>query len=168
MTMYDMSRVLANGYNDSVDEEGRYQMRIALNKQRTEDYKNGKYTLGGGHPEEPPADAPQFLIDYIDYYKKRGYHPRSLGSNNGFAATAITSLVNMRMFDYVSEIRSAVLLVHGEKAHSRYFSEDAYKLLKGDNKELMIIPEARHTDLYDHLDVIPFEKLKEFFCKSFV
>lgn len=168
MTMYDMSRVLANGYNDSVDEEGRYQMRIALNKQRTEDYKNGKYTLGGGHPEEPPADAPQFLIDYIDYYKKRGYHPRSLGSNNGFAATAITSLVNMRMFDYVPEIRSAVLLVHGEKAHSRYFSEDAYKLLKGDNKELMIIPEARHTDLYDHLDVIPFEKLKEFFCKSFV
>ncbi|MGM7722862.1 alpha/beta hydrolase [Metabacillus sp. Hm71] len=168
MTMYDMSRVMAFGYNDSLDEEARYQARVSYNNQRTEDYKNGEYTLGGGHPEQATDDAPQFLKDYIDYYKtERGYHPRSLGSNEGFAATGIGSLMNMRLFDYVPEIRSDVLMVHGGDAHSLYFSQDAFKLLKGDNKELEIIPGANHTDLYDQLDVIPFDKLETFFTDAF-
>ena len=166
VTMYNMSRVMALGYNDSQNEEDRYNARVAYNKQRTEDYRNGKYALLGGHPAEAPENAPQFLIDYIDYYKKRGYHPRSLGSNGGFAYTAIGSLMNMRMLDYASEIRSPVLMIHGEKAHSRYFSEDAFKLLKGDNKELYIVEGARHTDLYDQMDKIPFDKLEDFFKKS--
>ena len=168
MTMYDMSRNTALGYFDSVDEEGRYQARVNYNKQRTEDYRNGKYTLGGGLPEERPVDAPQFAKDYFDYYKtERGYHPRSLNSNNGWAATASGSLMNMRLFDYAPEIRSAVLLVHGEEAHSLMYSQDAYELLEGDNKELMIIPGASHTDLYDQMDIIPFDKLESFFNEAF-
>lgn len=168
MTMYDMSRNTALGYFDSVDEEGRYQARVNYNNQRTEDYRNGKYTLGGGLPEEAPEDATQFLKDYVAYYKtERGYHPRSLNSNNGWAATASGSLMNMRLFEYAPEIRSAVLLVHGEEAHSLMYSQDAYELLEGDNKELMIIPGASHTDLYDQMDIIPFDKLESFFNEAF-
>ena len=168
MTMYDMSRNTALVYFDSIDEDGRYQARAAYNQQRTEDYKNGAYALGGGLPEEAPADAPQYVKDYVAYYKTdRGYHPRSVNSNNGWAATAGGSLMNMRLFEYAPEIRSAVLLVHGEKAHSLMYSQDAYKLLQGSNKELMIIPDATHTDLYDQMDKIPFDKLERFFAEAF-
>ena len=168
MTMYDMSRNTALGYFDSIDEDGRYEARAAYNQQRTEDYKNGTYTLGGGLPEEAPEDAPQYVKDYVAYYKTdRGYHSRSVNSNNGWAATAPGSLMNMRLFEYAPEIRSAVLLVHGEEAHSLMYSQDAYKLLQGDNKELVIIPGATHTDLYDQMDKIPFDKLESFFMEAF-
>ena len=166
--MYDMSRNTALGYFDSIDEEGRYNARVAYNNQRTEDYKNGTYTMAGGLPEEAPKDAPQYVKDYIAYYKtERGYHPRSLNSNNGWAATASGCLMNMRLFEYAPEIRSAVLLVHGEDAHSLMYSQDTYELLEGDNKELMIIPDASHTDLYDQMDIIPFDKLETFFKDAF-
>ena len=135
-----------------------------MNKQRTEDYKNGTYALAGGVVDPLPEDAPQFVKDYYAYYKTpRGYHPRSLNSNGGWNVTSSLSFLNMPILQYSSEIRSAVLLVHGEKAHSHYFSETAYSRLTGDNKELLIIPGANHTDLYDQMDVIPFEKLKAFF-----
>ena len=165
MTMYDMTRVTANGYFDSEDsEQARFEKRKALNTQRTEDYKNGAYALAGGVVDPLPEDAPQFVKDYYAYYKTpRGYHLRSLNSNNGWNVTSSLSFLNMPILQYSSEIRSAVLLVHGEKAHSRYFSETAYSKLTGDNKELLIIPGANHTDLYDQIDVIPFEKLKAFF-----
>ena len=164
MTMYDMSRNTALGYFDANDEDARYENRVAYNAQRTTDYANGFYALGGGLPEEAPEDAPQFVKDYVAYYKtERGYHPRSLNSNGGWAATAAGSLMNMRLFTYAPEIRSAVLLVHGENAHSLMYSQAAYELLQGDNKELMIIPGASHTDLYDQMDIIPFDKLEEFF-----
>ena len=130
----------------------------------TEDYRNGTYAHAGGNPEVAPADAPQFLKDYVAFYKtKRGYHPRSLGSNEGFNTTAVLSLINMPILAYAGEIRSAVLLVHGEKAHSRYFSETVYKQLKGDNKQLLIVPDAVHTDLYDNLEKIPFDQIETFF-----
>ena len=168
MTMYDMSRNTALGYFDSIDEEGRYEARVAYNNQRTEDYANGSYTLAGGLPEEAPEDAPQYVKDYVAYYKTdRGYHPRSVNSNNGWAATASGSLMNMRLFEYAPEIRSAVLLVHGEEAHSLMYSQSAYELLQGDNKELMIIPGANHTDLYDQMDIIPFDRLLSFFEEPF-
>lgn len=168
ITMYDMSRNTALGYFDSIDEEGRYEARVAYNNQRTQDYKNGEYTLGGGLPEEAPTEAPQYLKDYVAYYKtERVYHPRSLNSNNGWAATASGSLMNMRMFAYAPEIRSGVLLVHGEKAHSFMYSQDTYELLTGENKELMIIQGANHTDLYDQMDKIPWEKLETFFLENF-
>ena len=165
MTMYDMTRVNANGYFDSEDsEQTRFEKRKALNTQRTEDYRNGSYALAGGVVDPLPEDAPQFVKDYYAYYKTpRGYHLRSLNSNNGWNVTSSLSFLNMPILQYSSEIRSAVLLVHGEKAHSRYFSETAYSKLTGDNKELLIIPDASHTDLYDQMDVIPFEKLKAFF-----
>ena len=165
MTMYDMTRVTANGYFDSEDsEQARFEKRKALNMQRTEDYKNGNYALAGGVVDPLPEDAPQFVKDYYAYYKTtRGYHPRSLNSNNGWNVTSSLSFLNMPILQYSSEIRSVVLLVHGEKAHSRYFSETAYSKLTGDNKELLMIPGANHTDLYDQMDVIPFEKLKAFF-----
>ena len=165
MTMYDMTRVTANGYFDAEDsEQARFEKRKALNVQRTEDYKNGSYALAGGVVDPLPGDAPQFVADYYAYYKTpRGYHPRSLGSNGGWNVTSSLSVLNMPILQYSSEIRSAVLLVHGEKAHSRYFSETAYSKLTGDNKELLIIPGASHTDLYDQMDVIPFGKLKAFF-----
>lgn len=168
MTMYDMTRVTANGYFDSEDsEQARFEKRKALNVQRTEDYKNGSYALAGGVVDPLPEDAPQFVKDYYAYYKTpRGYHPHSLNSNNGWNVTSSLSFLNMPILQYSSEIRSAVLLVHGEKAHSRYFSETAYSKLTGDNKELLMIPGANHTDLYDQMDVIPFEKLKEFFMKT--
>lgn len=168
MTMYDMSRNTALGYFDSIDEDGRYEARVTYNNQRTEDYRNGAYTLGGGLPDEAPDDAAQYVKDYVAYYKtERGYHPRSLNSNGGWAATAGGSLMNMRLFEYAPEIRSAVLMVHGEEAHSLMYTQDAYQLLTGDNKELMIIPGANHTDLYDNLDVIPFDELESFFTEAF-
>ena len=165
VTMYDMTRVSAKGYFDANDNaDARYEMKRQLNAQRTEDYRNGSYAHAGGNPETAPADAPQFVKDYVDFYKtKRGYHPRSLGSNEGFNTTAVLSMINMPILAYASEIRSAVMLVHGEKAHSRYFSEDVYKKLTGDNKELLIVPDAVHTDLYDHTDVIPFDKIESFY-----
>ena len=165
MTMYDMTRVNANGYFDSENTtDARYAKKQAMNAQRTADYKNGSYALAGGVVDPLPEDAPQFVKDYYAYYKTpRGYHPRSLNSNNGWNVTSSLSFLNMPILQYSSEIRSAVLLVHGEKAHSRYFSETAYSKLTGDNKELLLIPGASHTDLYDQMDVIPFEKLQAFF-----
>lgn len=163
-TMYDMSRVNANGYNDSMDEDARYKLREQLNAQRTADAKNGTYALAGGVIDPLPEDAPQFVKDYHSYYKtERGYHERSLGSNNGWNTTSSLSFINMPQLSYAGEIRNAVLIIHGEKAHSRYFGEDAFKMLKGDNKELLIIPGAVHTDLYDRMDIIPFDKLESFF-----
>ena len=165
VTMYDMTRVTAKGYYDADDNaDARYEMKKRLNAQRTEDYRNGTCAHAGGNPEVAPADAPQFLKDYVDFYKtKRGYHARSLGSNEGFTVTSALSLINMPIMAYAGEIRSAVLLVHGEKAHSRYFSEDTFKKLNGDNKELLIVPGAVHTDLYDHTDVIPFDRIESFY-----
>lgn len=165
-TMYDMSRVTANGYFDSLDEDGRYELRKELNAQRTLDAKSGTYALAGGVVDPLPEDAPQFVKDYYDYYKtKRGYHKRSLNSNGGWNKTSALSFLNTPLLTYSDEIRSAVLMIHGEKAHSRYFSEDAFKKLKGDNKELMIIPGASHVDLYDRVDIIPFDKIEQFFLQ---
>ena len=165
MTMYDMTRVNAKGYFDSEDtSDARFEKKKAMNAQRTADYKNGSYALGGGVVDPLPEDAPQFVKDYYAYYKtERGYHPRSLNSNSGWNVTSSLSFMNMPILQYSHEIRSAVLLVHGEKAHSRYFSEGAYEKLTGDNKELLLIPGAVHTDLYDRLDVIPFDKIEAFF-----
>ena len=165
MTMYDMTRVTANGYFDAENsEQARYEKKKAMNAQRTVDYKNGTYALAGGVVDPLPEEAPQFVKDYYAYYKTpRGYHLRSLNSNGGWNVTSSLSFLNMPILQYSSEIRSAVLLVHGEKAHSRYFSETAYSKLTGDNKELLIIPGANHTDLYDQMNIIPFEKLNAFF-----
>ncbi|MGI6230546.1 MAG: alpha/beta hydrolase [Tractidigestivibacter sp.] len=161
-TMYDMTRVTANGYFDSEDSaEQRHQKKVALNAQRIADYKAGSYARSGGLPDVAPDDAPQFFKDYVEYYKGRGYHPRSVNSNGGWNVTSDLGLLNYRIQCYAGEIESAVLMVHGEKAHSRYFSEDAFKLLKGDNKELVIVPGANHTDLYD-TDKIPFDKIEQF------
>ena len=167
MTMYDMTRVNANGYFDSEDsEQARFEKKKAMNAQRIEDYKSGSYALAGGVVDPLPEDAPQFVKDYYAYYKTpRGYHSRSLNSNGGWNVTSSLSFLNMPILQYSNEIRSAVLLVHGEKAHSRYFSETAYSKLTGDNKELLIIPGANHTDLYDQMDIIPFEKLNAFFTE---
>ena len=164
VTMYDMSRVTANGYFDSMDEDARYELRRKLNEQRTIDAKNGTYALAGGVIDPLPEDAQQFVKDYYAYYKTpRGYHPRSLNSNNGWNVTSSLSFINTPLLTYSSEIRSAVLLVHGEKAHSRYFSEDAFKKLKGDNKELLIVPGASHVDLYDNVaGVIPYDRIEKF------
>lgn len=162
-TMYDMSRVTANGYFDAMDSDARYELRKQLNAQRTEDYVNGSYALAGGVVDPLPDDAPQFVKDYHAYYKTaRGYHKRSLNSNGGWNKTSALSFINMPILSYSSEIRSAVLMLHGEKAHSRYFSEDAFKKLQGDNKELVIIPGASHVDLYDNLKLIPFDKIERF------
>lgn len=163
-TMYNMSRVNANGYFDSMDADARYKLREQLNTQRTIDSKNGTYALAGGVIDPLPDDAPWFVKDYHSYYKtERGYHERSLNSNGGWNITSSLSFINMPQLAYADEIRNAVLIIHGEKAHSRYFSEDAFKKLKGDNKELMIIPNATHVDLYDRMDIIPFDKLESFF-----
>ena len=171
-TMYDMSRVNANGYFDSENtEEARHAKREALNAQRTADYKNGSYKAGGGVVDPLPADAPYFVKDYYDYYKtERGYHPRSLNSNSGWNATGIMSFLNQPILAYSNEIRSAVLIMHGEKAHSLYFGRDAYEnMVNGStftgNKELLIIPSTSHTDLYDGggKNAIPFDKLESFF-----
>ena len=163
-TMYDMSRVTANGYFDSTNNaDARFEMKKALNAQRTADYRSGSFDRAGGVPDKLPEDAPQFVKDYFAYYKtERGYHPRSLNSNAGWNKTSALSFVNMPLLAYAGEIRSAVLLVHGEKAHSRYFSDDAFKMLKGENKKLVIVPGASHTDLYDQMDKIPFDEIKAF------
>lgn len=164
-TMYDMSRVNANGYFDENDNASdRYEARKALNIQRTVDYKNGSYELGGGVVDPLPEDAPFFVKDYYDYYKtSRGYHVRSLNSNGGWNKIGCMSFLNQPILCYSEEIQSAVLVMHGEKAHSCYFSKDAFQKLQGDNKELLLIPDAVHTDLYDKTDVIPFDKLEQFF-----
>ena len=170
--MYDMSRVNANGYFDSLDENARYEMKRTLNEQRVKDYKSGTYARSGGVVDPLPKEVPFFVKDYYDYYKtKRGYHKRSLNSNEGWNVTSSLSFINMPILQYSSEIRSSVLIIHGEKAHSCYFSKDAYSnMIKNskykDNKELMIIPNAVHTDLYDKIDVIPFDKIEEFFNKN--
>ena len=163
-TMYDMCRVTARGYFDSMDADGRYKLREELNAQRTSDVKNGSYALAGGVPDVLPDDAPWFVKDYYAYYKtKRGYHKRSLNSNGGWNKTSSLAFLNAPLLTYSDEIRSAVLVVHGEKAHSRYFGEDAFKNLKGDNKKLLIVPGATHVDLYDRMDVIPFDTIEQFF-----
>ncbi|HIV85310.1 MAG TPA: alpha/beta hydrolase [Candidatus Monoglobus merdigallinarum] len=169
-TMYDMTRVNANGYFDSESSaDDRYSKRLALNAQRTEDYKNGTYALGGGVVDPLPEDAPFFVKDYHDYYKTdRGYHPRSLNSGGGWNVTGCMSFINQPILKYSNEIRGAVLVIHGEKAHSCYFSRDAFAdMIKdnpyAENKELLIIPGAVHTDLYDRADIIPFDKMAEFF-----
>lgn len=169
-TMYDMTRVTARGYFDADDNaDTRYRMRCALNAQRTEDYKNGTYARAGGVVDPLPEDAPFFVKDYYDYYKtERGYTERSLNSNEGWNVTSSLSFLNMPILRYTSEIRSAVLVIHGDKAHSCYFSKDAFAdMVRGnpctDNKELLLIPGAVHTDLYDRKDIIPFEKIQQFF-----
>ena len=165
VTMYDMSRVTANGYFDAMDAEARYALRRQLNAQRTRDARSGSIApSAAGLPDALTGDEPQFVKDYFDYYKtKRGFHPRSINSNGAWNATSALSFLNMPLLAYAGEIRSAVLLVHGEKAHSRYFSEDAFKKLSGDNKELLIVPGASHTDLYDRVDIIPFDRIEAFF-----
>lgn len=169
-TMYDMSRVNAKGYFDSTDSaDARYEMQQALNAQRTQDYQSGTYARAGGVVDPLPEDAPFFLKDYYDYYKtQRGYTERSLNSNDGWNVTSSLSFVNMPILHYTNEIRSAVLMLHGEKAHSCYFSRDAFAhMVEGNpytaNKELLIIPDAVHTDLYDRKDIIPFDKITSFF-----
>lgn len=169
-TMYDMSRVNAKGYFDSTDSaDARYEMKQALNAQRTQDYQSGTYARAGGVVDPLPEDAPFFLKDYYDYYKtQRGYTERSLNSNDGWNVTSSLSFVNMPILHYANEIRSAVLMLHGEKAHSCYFSRDAFAhMVEGNpytaNKELLIIPDAVHTDLYDRKDIIPFDKITRFF-----
>lgn len=174
-TMYDMTRVNAKGYFDAEDsEEARYEKKQAMNAQRLEDYRSGTYALGGGVVDPLPEDAPFFVKDYHDYYKtKRGYHARSLNSNGGWNITGCMSFLNQPILKYSNEIRSAVLIMHGEKAHSCYFSRDAYAdMVKdnpyADNKELLIIPGAVHTDLYDGggKGAIPFDKMEEFFTEN--
>ena len=169
-TMYDMSRVNAKGYFDYTDSaDARYEMKQALNAQRTQDYQSGTYARAGGVVDPLPEDAPFFLKDYYDYYKtQRGYTERSLNSNDGWNVTSSLSFVNMPILHYTNEIRSAVLMLHGEKAHSCYFSRDAFAhMVEGNpytaNKELLIIPGAVHTDLYDRKDIIPFDKITSFF-----
>ncbi len=169
-TMYDMTRVNANGYFDSENSASRRnEKRRALAAQRTEDYQNGFYKLGGGVVDPLPDDAPRFVKDYYDYYKttKRGYHPRSLNSNGGFNTTSPLPFLNFKFFEYADELENAVMIVHGDKAHSFYFGKDAFEMLKGDNKEFVVIPGASHTDLYDRKDIIPFDRIIDFFNKNF-
>lgn len=172
-TMYDMSRINAKGYFDNDDnEEARYNQKVTLNKERTEDYKTNSYKRAGGVVDPLPDDAPFFVKDYYNYYKtKRGYHKRSLNSNEGWNVIGTMSFMNQPILTYSNEIRSAVLMIHGEKAHSCYMSRDAYKNMTinskyTDNKELMIIPNAVHTDLYDRKDIIPFDKIETFFKEN--
>ena len=167
-TMYDISRCTANGYFDSMDADARYELRKRLNARRTEDARSGAYARAGGVVDPLPDDAPQFVKDYYDYYKTpRGYHARSLNSNDGWNATSSLSFLNAPIMTYSDEIRSAVLVIHGEKAHSRYFGEDAFNRLAGDDKELLIVPDASHVDLYDNMRVIPFDRMESFF-KSYL
>lgn len=166
-TMYDMTRVSARGYNDSIDENARYEMKQKLNAQRTEDFQKGTYAKADGLPEKLTGTEPQFVKDYFGYYKTpRGFHVRSINSNGNWNTTSSLALINMPILAYSNEIRSPVLVIHGEKAHSRYFSEDAFKKLKGKNKELLIIKDANHVDLYDNLEKIPFKKIIEFFRRN--
>ncbi len=163
-TMYDMSRVNANGYFDAMGEQERYELKQKLNAQRTKDFRDKTYAKAPGLPDKLSGNEPQFVQDYYGYYKtSRGFYPRSINSNGNWNETSALSFINMPILSYSSEIKSPVLMIHGEKAHSRYFSEDAYKKLKGDNKELLIIPGANHVDLYDQVDKIPFDKITQFF-----
>ena len=163
-TMYDMSRVNANGYFDAMSPNERYELREKLNAQRTQDFKNGSYAKAAGLPDKLTGDEPQFVKDYYGYYKTpRGFHPRSINSNGNWNTTSSLSFMTMPILTYSPEIRNAVLMIHGEKAHSRYFSEDAFKKLTGDNKELYIVEGANHVDLYDQKDKIPFDKIENFF-----
>lgn len=162
-TMYDISRCTANGYYDKMTADERHKMRQQLNDQRTIDAKNGVYQRNIMNPQ-PDDDAPQFMKDYYDYYKtKRGYHSRSINSGLGWNITSTLAFLNAPILAYSDEIRSAVMIVHGEKAHSRYMGEDAFKKLRGDNKQLLIIPGAVHTDLYDKIDIIPFDRIEQFY-----
>lgn len=164
ITMYDMTRVTAKGYFDSMDENARYEFKKQLNNQRTEDFKKGYYAKASGLPEKLTGDEPQFVKDYYGYYKtSRGFHKRSINSNGNWNMTSSLSLINLPILAYSNEIKGAVLMVHGENAHSRYFSEDAFKKLKGDNKELLIVKDANHVDMYDNLEKIPFDKIEQFF-----
>lgn len=163
-TMYDMTRVSAKGYFDSMDSAARQELRKTLNRQRTADFKNGSYAKASGLPETLTGEEPQFVKEYWEYYKTpRGFHKRSINSNGNWNQTSTLSLINMPILAYADEIQNAVLIIHGENAHSRYFGEDAFKKLKGDNKELFIVPQATHVDLYDNREKIPFDKLENFF-----
>ena len=169
ITMYDMTRVSAKGYNDSVDENARYEMKQNLNKQRTEDYKSETFAKQPGLPDKLTGEEPQFIKDYWGYYKtKRGFHKRSINSNGNWNMTSSLSLINQPILQYTDEIRTPVLIVHGENAHSRYFGEDAFKKLKGDNKEFFIVRDANHVDLYDGGDknAIPFDKIESFYKEN--
>ena len=167
-TMYDINRCTTNGYFDEGDNaEARGRMRAQLAAQRTADYRNGAYARAGGVVDPLPADAPQFVKDYYAYYKTpRGYHPRSLNSNNGWNATSALSFINAPLLTYAGEIQGAVMVLHGEKAHSRYMGEDAFKKLRGRGKELVIVPGASHTDLYDNLEKIPFDRIEQFYKEN--
>lgn len=166
-TMYDMSRVNHNGYFDETSETDLYELKKKLNAQRIEDYKKNEYKLAGGVVDPMPDDAPFYFKDYHNYYKTpRGYHKRSLNANGGWNMTSALSFINTPQHTFANEIRNAVLIIHGKKAHSCYFSKDVFKKLKGDNKELLIIPNAVHTDLYDNLDIIPFDKIESFFKEN--
>ena len=167
-TMYNMTRINAKGYFDEADNpDARYEMKVMLNNQRTEDYKNGEYARAGGVVDPLPDDVSFFVKDYYDYYKtERGYHKRSLNSNDGWNVIGCMSFISQPIIAYSDEIRSPVLIIHGEKAHSCYFSKDEFEKLEGDNKELLIIPNAVHTDLYDDLDIIPFDKIVEFYNEN--
>ena len=163
-TMYDMTRVSAKGYNDAMSADDLYKMREDLNAQRTKEAQGAPIAGAPGLPDKLTGDEPQFIQDYFNYYKtKLGFHPRSINSNGHWNVTSALSLITQPILAYADTIKSPVLMIHGEKAHSRYFSEDAYKKLTGDNKELMIIPNANHTDLYYKMDVIPFDKMEQFF-----
>ena len=167
ITMYDMTRVSAKGYNDSIDENARYEMKQNLNKQRTEDFKRGKYKGADGLPDKLTGNEPLFVQQYFDYYKtKRGFHSRSINSNGKWNMTSSLSLINQPILQYASEIRTPVLVVHGEIAHSRYFGETAFSKLKGENKELYIVEGANHVDLYDNMDKIPFDKIESFYKEN--
>lgn len=164
-TMYDMCRVTANGYNDADDNaDARYKAKEAMNAQRTEDYRTGSYRRAGGVVDPLPDDAPQFVKEYYAYYKTpRGYHVRSGNSTDGWNVSSALPFINFTLLDRAGEIRNAVMVVHGENAHSRYFGEDAFKKLRGDNKQLLIVADANHCDLYDNLEKIPFDQIAEFF-----
>lgn len=163
-TMYDMTRVSAKGYNDSIDETGRYKLKQELNKQRTKDFKNKTYAKAIGLPEKLTGNEPLFVKEYWEYYKTpRGFHKNSINSNGNWNTTSVLSLINSPILAYSNEIKTPVLMIHGEKAHSRYFSEDAFKNLKGDNKQLLIIKDANHVDLYDNAKKIPFDTIAEFY-----
>lgn len=166
-TMYDMTRVSAKGYFDAMDANARYTLKEQLNAQRTQDYKNKTYAPAPGLPEKLTGQEPQFVQDYWHYYKTpRGFHKRSINSNGNWTVTSSLSLINLPILAYSSEIRTPVLVIHGEKAHSRYFSEDAFKKLTGDNKQLLIIPGASHVDLYDNRSKIPFDKIEAFYKEN--
>ena len=167
-TMYDMSRVNTYGYFDKMDKNARYALKQELNAQRTEDTKDGTYAPDAGLPDKLTGDEPQFVKDYWEYYKTpRGFHPRSINSNGHWNKTSALSFINTPLLTFADEIRSPVLMIHGEKAHSLYFSKDAFKKLTGDNKTLMIIPAANHTDLYDNMKYIPMREIVAFYKKSF-